>query len=83
MDSGRKLQAEVNRALRRPPVAGPYECLCRMTELRGLHVELRLDAHGLSDIRLSNALSEDLNGIEDIDRASRVLQGYLRTERYV
>ncbi len=60
-----------------------YERLCRMAQKRGFHVELRLDAHGLSDIRLSNALSEDLYGIDDLDRASRVLQMRLRTERFV
>lgn len=60
-----------------------YERLCRMAQKHGLHVELLLRSGRLVELGLSNGYCEDLYGIDDLDRASRVLQMYLRTERFV
>jgi hypothetical protein len=57
-----------------------YERLCRKAQKQGLHVELRLSRDGLSDIRLSNGMSEDLHGLDDRDRAASVLLSYLARE---
>ena len=59
-----------------------YESLCRTAQQWGLRVELRLVDGRLVELGLSNGYCEDLHGIDDLDRASRILQGYLRTERF-
>lgn len=60
-----------------------YELLCRKARSLGLRVELRMLAGRLVELGLSNGYCEDLHGLGDLDRAARVLQGYLRTERFV
>ena len=52
-----------------------------MAQKQGLRVELLLRSGCLVELGLSNGYCVDLYGINDLDRASRVLQGYLRRER--
>jgi hypothetical protein len=57
-----------------------YELLCRAADVRGLRVELRIGNGPYSDVRLSNGMSEDLYGIDDLERAAQGLCGKLARE---
>lgn len=57
-----------------------YELLCEQAKALGLRVELRMLTGRLVELGLSNGYSTDLYGIDDLQRASRVLRSYLARE---